>query len=233
MKILSIVIALCIATVVGAQDCSQVLVKGKVVDTIQEQGFYNLMVINKTKSRGVFGQPSGSFSVYANEGDTIQFSITGYNSEKVIVKANPDCQYKIVVPIIKKVQIIEEVRVRPIKSLEEIKEERASLSMRETRTVTGVNVLSSPITALYERFSQKAQSKALVAKMEHQDNLNEVTKELLRLYVTYDIVELTEEEFEDFINFLNIEEQFLKTASDYELVVFIKDKFAHFKELGY
>lgn len=216
-----------------AQDCKQVLVKGKVVDTIQEQGFYNLMVINKTKARGVFGQPNGSFSVYANNGDTIQFSITGYNTEKIVVKANSDCQYSVTVPIIKKVQLVAEVVVRPIKSLQEIKDERANLSMRETRTVTGVNVLSSPITALYERFSQKAQSKRLVAQMEHQDNLNEVTKELLRIYVSYDIVELTEEQFEDFVEFLNIEEQFLKTASDYELVVFIKDKFAHFKELGY
>jgi hypothetical protein len=55
-----------------------------------------------------------------------------------------------------------------------------------------------------------------------------VLKELLRVYISYDIVNLDEEEFEDFITFLNIDENFLKTSSEMELVTFIKDKFEHY-----
>jgi F0F1-type ATP synthase gamma subunit len=133
--------------------------------------------------------------------------------------------------ISKKPQEFEEVIIYPIKSLQDIKAERERLSMRETRTVTGVNVLQSPITALYERFSKKAQSKQLVAKMEFQDNQEKVLKELLRAYVSYDVVYLNEEHFESFIYFLNMDEYFLRTASDYELIVYIKDKLEHFKAL--
>ena len=55
-----------------------------------------------------------------------------------------------------------------------------------------------------------------------------MVKELLRVYVAYEIINLTEDEFDDFITFLNVDESFLKTASEMELIVFIKDKFEHF-----
>jgi hypothetical protein len=46
--------------------------------------------------------------------------------------------------------------------------------------------------------------------------------------VAYDIIELSEEEFDSFIEFLNFNEEFLKTASEMELITFIKDKYDHF-----
>lgn len=214
-----------------AQTCTEVLIIGQVEDTLQPQGFYNLMIINKTNQLGVFGNPNGSFSVYASLGDEIAFSVKGYPTKSVIVRPDENCQMIVDVFISKKPQEFDEVIVYPIKSLQDIKEERERLSMRETRTVTGVNVLQSPITALYERFSKKAQSKQMVAQMEFKDNQEKVLKELIRAYVSYDVVYLNEEHFESFIYFLNMDEHFLRTASDYELIVYIKDKLEHYKAL--
>jgi len=45
------------------------------------------------------------------------------------------------------------------------------------------------------------------------------------------LVDLSEEEFDAFITFLNIDEQFIKTASEMELILFIKDKYDHFKSI--
>lgn len=205
---------------------------GRVEDTIQSQGFYNLMVINKTTQRGVFGNANGSFSVYANAGDVIAFSVKGYVTKTVTVRPDENCQMKLFLALSIRVQEFDEVTVYPIKSLKEIKEEREQLSMRETRTVTGVDMLQSPITALYERFSKKAQSQRIVAEMEFKDNQRKVMKELLRLYVSYDVVYLSEEDIEGFIYFLNMDDHFLRTSSDYELIVFIKDKLEHYKALN-
>jgi hypothetical protein len=202
-----------------------------VKDTIRPQGFYNLMVINRTTGQGVFGQPSGSFSVYANNGDTISLSVRGYKPLNIIVVADSNCQHKGVFYVEGKAQEIEQVVVRPLKSLEEIKEERQALAMRETRMVTGIEVLQSPITALYQAFSKKERAKRWVAEQEHKDNQTRILKELLRNYVAYEIIDLSDEEFESFIYFLNMEEHFLKTASELELIRFIKDKYEHYKEL--
>jgi F0F1-type ATP synthase gamma subunit len=131
-----------------------------------------------------------------------------------------------------KPQEIEEVVVYPLKSLQEIQEERAGLAMRETRQVTGIEVLQSPITALYQAFSQKEKNKRLIASYEYADKQKSILQELLRLYVAYDIFYLSETEFDAFISFLNINEDFLKTATEMELVTFVKDKFYHFQLLN-
>lgn len=214
-----------------AQEPRKILLRGKVLDTLQPQGFYNLMIINRTTGRGVFGQPDGSFMVYANDNDSINLSTKGYPIYAFRVHGDSNNQMNVMQILEGRVVETKEIVVRPLKTLQQIKEERQELALRETRTVTGIESLRSPITALYERFSKREQNKALVAQWEFRDNQTRVLKELLRLYVAYDIVELSEEEFEDFINFLNIEENFLKTASDMELVVFIKDKFEHYKSL--
>jgi hypothetical protein len=215
-----------------AQECDKVLFTGSISDTLRPQAFYNLMVINKSNGRGVFGQPNGSFSVYVSQGDSISLSVRGYPVVNVIIVGNNDCQHEATYFIEGKTQEFEVVNVRPLKSLKQIKEERKALAMRETRMVTGIDVLQSPITALYQAFSKKEQSKRWVAKQEHIDNQQRILQQLLRTYAAYDIIELSDNEFESFISFLNMDETFLKTASEIELITFIKDKFEHYQQMN-
>jgi hypothetical protein len=214
-----------------AQDCSRVWVRGKVVDTLHTQTFYNLMVVNRSTGKGVFGSPDGSFAVYVNANDSITLSVKGYNM--IGFRAIPDssCQFIAEYAIMPKGTELAEVVIRPLKTLQEVKDERAALAMRETRTITGIEAFQSPITALYQRFSQKEQSKAAVAQMEYKDSKEAIVQELLRLYVAYDIIELDEEEFMRFIEFLAMDDNFLKTASDMELITYIKDKFEHYQRI--
>lgn len=214
-----------------SQECENVLFSGKVSDTLRPQNFYNLMVVNMSSGRGVFGQPDGKFSVYANDGDTVILSVRDYPKIYTVIQADSNCQHKGVFYLEPKTMELEAVEVRPLKTLEQIKEERASLAMRETRMVTGIDVLQSPITALYQRFSKLEQSKRWVAEQEYKDDQERILKELLRNYVAYDIIELTDAEFEEFIAFLNMDDHFLKTASEMELITFVKDKFEHYKRL--
>jgi tyrosyl-tRNA synthetase len=212
--------------------CEQVFISGKVLDTLREQNFFNLMVINKSTGRGVFGQPSGHFSVYARPGDRIALSTKGYPVYEFIAKPDENCQCRVEAYIERLPQEVQEIVVRPLKTLEEIKEEREALAFRETRTVTGVNVLQSPITALYQAFSKKEQNKRWIAEQQYKDDQRKIVKELLRLYVAFDIIELSEADFDEFITFLNLDEQFIKTASEMELILFIKDKYEHFKRMN-
>ena len=216
----------------NAQDCKDVLLTGKVVDTLRPQNFYNLMIVNRTTGRGVFGQPNGTYNMYVSKGDSISFSIKEYYTINYTVVADSNCQDRKIWFIEQKPQEIREVVVRPLKTLEQIKEERSGLALRETRMVTGLESLQSPITALYQAFSKKEQNKRWIAKAEYADKQKAVVQELLRLYVAYDIIYMDEEQFDSFIAFLNIDETFLKTASEMELITFIQDKFEHFNSLN-
>lgn len=216
-------------TNVFSQKCDKVLFTGKVVDTLRPQSFYNFMIVNKTTGKGVFGQPNGSFSVYVSNGDSITLSVKEYQMVDLVIVADSNCQFKRIIPLDSKPREIREVTVKPLKTLDQIREEREALAMRETRMVTGLEAMQSPITALYQAFSKKEQNKRWIAEQQYKDDQRKVVKELLRLYVAYDIIDLTEEEFDEFISFLNVDEDFLKTASEMELITFIQDKFEHYK----
>ncbi|MBU3659287.1 MAG: hypothetical protein FGM14_05435 [Flavobacteriales bacterium] len=209
--------------------CDKVFVSGRVVDTLRPQSFYNLMVINRTTGRGIFGQPDGYFSVYVRPNDKIALSTKEYPIYEFTAKPDSNCQCQVIAYIEKLPQQVQEVVVKPLKTLEQIKEERKNLVLRETRQVTGIEALQSPITALYQAFSKKEQNKRWIAEQKYKDDQRQVVKELLRLYVAYEIIEMEETEFDDFIIFLNADPDFLKTAAEMELVLFIKDKFEHFK----
>ena len=214
---------------VSFAQCDKVFVSGRVVDTLRPQSFYNLMVINRTTGRGIFGQPDGYFSVYVRPNDKIALSTKEYPIYEFTAKPDSNCQCQVIAYIEKLPQQVQEVVVKPLKTLEQIKEERKNLVLRETRQVTGIEALQSPITALYQAFSKKEQNKRWIAEQKYKDDQRQVVKELLRLYVAYEIIEMEEDEFDDFIIFLNADPDFLKTAAEMELVLFIKDKFEHFK----
>lgn len=231
MKVAALFCFLFLSLLTQAQQCDKVLFTGKVVDTLRPQNFYNLMIVNRRTGQGVFGQPNGSFSVYVSNGDSLSISVREYPLVKLVVKADSNCQFLKTIFIEPKPQEVREVVVRPLKTLEQIKEEREGLAMRETRMVTGIEVLQSPITALYQAFSKKEQNKRWIAEQNYKDDQRRVVKELLRTYIAYDIIELDEEEFDNFIAFLNVNEDFLKTATEMELITFIKDKYEHFRDM--
>lgn len=219
---------LSVGSVSSAQDCSRVWLKGRVSDTLNKTSFYNLMVINTSTGQGVFGHPDGSFGVYVSKNDSIVLSVKRYDRLGFRVKPDSTCQMLADFVIVARATELDPVVVKPIKSIQQIKEEREALAMRETRTITGIEAVQSPITALYQRFSREEKSKAKVAELEYKDNKIEIVRELLSLYVLYDVIQLTDEEMEDFITFMSMDENFLKTASDIELARFVKEKYEHY-----
>lgn len=228
MKLIVPIIVILLSSSAFAQPCTRVWLKGKVEDTLNKHTFLNLMVVNTSTGKGVFGQPDGTFGVYVSDQDSIILSIKGYERYGFRVKGDSSCHFEVYAAVEKKARQIDEVVIKPLKSIQQIKEERADLALRETRTITGIEAFQSPITALYQRFSKREQSKALVAQKQYEDSKEEIVQELLRLYVSYDIIKLNNDDFIDFIRFMAMDENFLKTASDLELITFIKDKLEHY-----
>ena len=211
---------------------SLITIKGKVIDTNYSVGFYNIVVLNKTVGKGIFGDYNGNFNITVKKSDTIGVSVRGYQTiylsyvDSVYHKTYNDKFY------IQELEFTaEEVIVRPLKTLDELKEERASIAKREVATVTVVNAIQSPITALYMAFSKREKTKRYVAEMEFKDQQYDIVKEILRVYVHNDIFDLSTEDFDEFIRFLNLNTEFLKSASDYDLVTYIKAKFEHFQKI--
>lgn len=91
--------------------------------------------------------------------------------------------------------------------------------------LSGADAMSSPITALYEAFSRRERGKRMVAEMRNNDRRRALLKELFRKYVDNDIIQLGDEEFDSFIDFCHVSDEFLKNSSQYEFIMYIKKRF--------
>lgn len=211
---------------------SLITIKGRVIDSTARISFYNLVVVNKTAGKGIFGDYDGTFEITVQKGDLVGISVTGYQTAYLDFSDRPYQRvYDVTVYINVLAYVGPEVVVTSYKTLQELQDERANISKRELPVVTAANVLQSPITALYIAFSKREKTKRLVAEMEYQDQQDDIVREILRLYVHHDIIDLSDDDFDEFILFLNLNTEFLKYATDYELITYIQEKYEHFKKI--
>jgi hypothetical protein len=82
---------------------------------------------------------------------------------------------------------------------------------------------------LYERFSRFGKSKRLVAELENEDMKRDILKDMFRLFVKHDIINLNDEEFDAFIKYLNFSDEFMQNSTQLELIMAIKGKYETFK----
>ena len=132
------------------------------------QNFYNLMVVNKTTGRGVFGQPNGHFTAYANPGDLIALSTKGYPVYQFIVQPDDHCQTKVLAYVERLPQEVAEVVVRPLKTLEQIKQ-KVGLEPLEQVLAEATAYLNSLLGVKVE-YLQAADEHTLVPVLHWEDD---------------------------------------------------------------
>lgn len=190
-----------------------------------------LMVINKRTNNGSFADSEGKFTLKAYKTDTLVFSALGFHTRKICLKDSIDKEsYSIEVPLKHLRFELKEVSVFANRSLNDIQKDINKLGVKNTYSTQGTaDALSSPITFLYERFSKFERSKRKVAEWENDALKRDVLKDLFRIYIKNDVIDLPDEEFDAFIKYLNLSDEFIQSASQFELVMAIKGKYESFK----
>lgn len=209
-----------------------VSIAGKVYDKENPTALLSkLMIINKRTNMGIFANADGTFTINAVQSDTILFSALGYMQKKIcLADSAPKKNFYLDIALSKLYFTLKEVSIFPVKSLNEIQKEIDKLGIKSSYMTTGVaDALSSPISYLYERFSKFERSKRQVAEWENEELKRDVLKELFRVYVKYDVIDLSDEEFDAFIRYLNLSDEFIQNATQFELVMAIKGKYENFK----
>lgn len=189
------------------------------------------LVVNRTMGTGLMAGGGGTVVINGTNLDTFLVAAGGYEMVKFCFRDSAvKSDYTIRVGLKMKEATLAAVSIYPIKDLDEIKKERAGIGTARTTTTEGfTDAVSSPITYMYERFSKEGRSRAAVAMLENQDRQKEILKELFRTYVRSGVIDLDETEFDSFINYLNIPEWYLKSASDYDLALTIRQRFLQYR----
>ena len=188
------------------------------------------MIINKRTNNGSFADAEGKFSIVAQQNDSILFSSIGFLIKKICLKDSmPKKQYYIEVPMQKLQYTLKEISVFATRDLNSIQKDINNLGVKTDYSVEGLAGLESPITYLYERFSKRSRSSLKVAQLENQDLKHDVLIDLFRLYVKHEIIDLKDEDFDAFIKYLNLSDDYIQNASQFELSMAIKGKYESFK----
>ncbi len=212
------------------RDTTAIVIRGQLRDEM-DQPIPNAIIINRSTKKGSFGKPNGSFELRCQRGDTLAITSLGFQTRYVTYTdsiSSNDFRLKLFLET--RTYMLAEVEVFAPRDLEQIQKDIEKLGYDERDyMLSGINAVQSPITFLYQQFSKKEQSRRLVAYLENEDRKRDLLKELFRLYVDYEIIALNDEQFDDFITYLNVSDEFLIQSSQYDFLVFVKDRFRDYK----
>lgn len=222
--------------VAAAQVVAQemVTIHGRVTSAANDRAHYDLMIVNKRSRSGTFGNADGTFTVQAWRTDTLMIGSMGHRTA-IITMADSAVKdtYHVNVRLVQVVRQLPELQVINERTLAEIQKEISKLGYREQDyRISNVDALQSPITFLYQEFSRRERSKRLAAQLRNEDRKRELLRELLRKYVEYDIINLSDEAFDDFIDFCAVPDEVIKGLSQYDFLMFVKKKYELYASLG-
>lgn len=212
----------------------EVVVNGKVTGGDGEKVFYDLMIVNRRLRTGNFANTDGSFTVRAQRNDTLLIGAGGYVTRTLPLGEFTEADLGHLQITLRPWSIdLQPVAVLPQRTLKQIQADIDKLGYNEKDyRESGVDAFSSPITFLYQEFSRRERSKRQVAQLENEDMKRELLRELLQQYVDYGIINLSDDSFDDFIDFCNVPEEVLKSLSQYDFLVYMKKKYQLYTSLG-
>jgi hypothetical protein len=202
-------------------------IEGRVRDP-HGQGIPNAIIVNNRTKTGSFGNSNGFYSIVCEKNDTLSITALSYYTRQLCMKDSllKDV-YHPTIFLDDRTYMLPIVELISPRDLEAIEKDLMRLGFNENQFKT--SSFSSPITFLYEQFSKRERSKLEVSFLEYEDRKRALLKELFHLYVDYDIIELTNDEFDAFIDFMNVSDEFIRQSSQYEFLIFVKEEFQQYK----
>lgn len=212
----------------------EVTVRGRVSGGDGEHTFYDLMIVNRRTRNGSFANTDGTFTTVAQRNDTLLIGAGGYVTRTLLLSEFADEDLGNLQVTLRPWQIeLRPVAVLPERTLKEIQADIAKLGYDEKDyRIAGVNAFESPITFLYQEFSRRERSKRQVAELRNEDMKRALLRELLQKYVEYDIINLSDDSFDDFIDFCAVSDEVIKGLSQYDFLVYVKKKYELYTSLG-
>lgn len=211
-------------------DSTVIQVSGRIREE-NNQPISNVIVINQRTKSGSFGKADGSYQVSCFKSDTLIITSLGYYSRKIsFIDSLPKEKYTPITYLDFRTETLSTVEIFAPKDLEQIQKEIKDLGYNEDDfMISGISAVVSPITFLYQQFSKREASIREKARLENEDRKRALLKDLFHHYVDYDIIQLSNEQFDDFIDYLNVSDDFLKSSSQYDFLIYVKEKFKDYK----
>lgn len=212
-----------------AQD-QLIQVSGWGIDSISTRPIINLMLINKRTQQRAFSDNAGYFQFSASQADSLFLTATGYTSKTISFRDSVYKEKHLVKIYLNKIQIeLPNIDVQSSRDFDMIKRDALKLGYdKKDYELHGYQVLQSPITAIYQQFSNREKDKRGYAELMNKVRHRELQREILQKYIDTGVIDLKPEEISSFLDFCNISEYMLKTAPEYDIALYMKSRYLQF-----
>lgn len=227
----------------------RVIVAGYVFEESNGSPLPYVNVYVKQSRIGTITDTSGYFILKAGINDTLIFSSLGYDKKYVVITDSAaDNDKPLIVFLDTKIYEIRSVEIIALRRYKQLEYEITTMKLPEddytnaatnfpfrpadidyyTRDVTpmsGIGVVFSPITALYDAFSKEGKEKQKLAEIQEKDYLNSLIEEKISIAVIMKITGMGREDTNVFLEWCNFSPDFILKLTEYDLVLVIKHKY--------
>ena len=200
----------------------EVVLMGTIRDTLGNS-LPGAVLVNKTTGLWKKGNKEGVFSFSMMRKDTMQVYVVDSIKKE---------SYDVIIKMKELSYNLDEFVVKGVKSYNEIRKGINSVQLRIPDKYPDATI-ANPISLLFEKFSKKEQSNRLAAQLEYQLAMDNLLKDLFDLYNKYEIIDLNDHEYDNFIAFMGMSDEYLKASKDYDLALIVKKQFLLYRKLGY
>ncbi len=224
----------------------RVMVSGYVFEESTGKPLPYVNVYVKKSRTGTITDTLGHFILSAQMKDTIVFSIVGYDRNYLIINDSAKDNTKPVILFLNtkiyELKSVDIVALKKYKQLEyeimnmklkdddytyaqrnfPIKPKDISYYSRSGNSMFGIVV--SPITALYDMFSKEGREKQKLYEIQKNDNLFDLIQSKISCDKLAEILEMSREDFNKFIDWNNFNYDFINSLNGYELVNLLKHR---------
>lgn len=162
---------------------AQIVIQGKVFDEDTTKVLPFVYVINKNTGFGTVSDINGNFSIKVDEKDTVIFSYVGYIKQYIPVSYMKKLNYKVVM---KKTNYeLKSISVNVLK-YENYEKDYMKRVIDKTQ-MPAIDVISSPITALYMQFSKKGREMQRLSKIFEEIFIQEQIQKKINPQILYQL----------------------------------------------
>lgn len=209
---------------------SNIRISGWGIDSMNKRPIINLQLINMRTQQKYFSDNAGYFQMVTSPKDSIFLVATGYSSKIISFQDSIFKERYLITVFLHKIQIeLPTIEVQPEREFEQIHRDALRLGYdKKDYQLHGYQVLQSPITAIYQQFSHREKDKRGYAELMNKVHQRELQREILQKYIDNDVIPLKPEEISPFLDYCDIPEYMLKTALEYDIVLYMKSKYYQF-----
>ncbi|MCD6069222.1 MAG: hypothetical protein K0S33_4048 [Bacteroidetes bacterium] len=210
-------------------------VSGIILDEDSTSAIPFAYAINKQSGNGAVSDFNGQFTIKGFSGDTLSFSFLGYHKKEIVVKhiksVNDSTKQFLKVILRREVYSLGTFNVNAFK-IKPYEREYMERFINKPR-ITGINVVESPITAIYDQFSHKGRANRKLAALFEQMLIDEQVAQKFNPEI---LRRLTGDENIDFEKFkkycYNVNDYFIINHEGYDLYAPIMDCYKRWKNEG-